>query len=173
MMDKNNTIKNRSKGGTASQSGPERSDPIIDSLILSHGTLECHDVEASRLFYEEFLGLETVFHGKRTMLIRKGGYWGIVCVNRGDKVRPMGPLNHWGIDVASRELVDKARENALKYKEKYGIQKVNQALEQHGVYSFYLQDLDGNWWEIQSLPEPELYDRWFREGDGSAVEANN
>jgi predicted lactoylglutathione lyase len=23
---------------------------------------------------------------------------------------------------------------------------------QHGVYSFYLQDLDNNWWEIQCCP---------------------
>ena len=138
---------------------------IVDSQRLSHGTLECHDLNASRTFYEEFLGLEAVYHGKRTMLIRKGGYWGVVCVNRGDKVRPMGPLNHWGIDVASRELVDEARERALENQSKYGIRKVNQALDQHGVYSFYLQDLDGNWWEIQSLPEPDMYDRLFERGD--------
>ena len=138
---------------------------IIKSQRLSHGTLECRDLEASRIFYEEFLGLETVYHGKRTMLIRKGGYWGVVCVDRGDKVRPVGPLNHWGIDVETRELVDLSRENAIKYKSKYGIQKVHQALDQHGVYSFYLQDLDGNWWEIQSLPEPEMYDRLFERGD--------
>jgi len=77
----------------------------------------------------------------------------------------MGPLNHWGIDVASRELVDEARQKAIQYQEKYGIRKVNQALDQHGVYSFYLQDLDGNWWEIQSLPEPDMYDRVFERGD--------
>ena len=138
---------------------------IVDSQRLSHGTLECRDLNESRVFYEEFLGLEAVYHGKRTMLIRKGGYWGVVCVNRGDKVRPMGPLNHWGIDVASRELVDEAREKALQHQSKYGIRKVNQALDQHGVYSFYLQDLDGNWWEIQSLPEPDMYDRLFERGD--------
>ncbi len=146
----------------------ERPDPeaaVVKTTMLSHGTLECHDLAASRRFYEEFLGLETVFHGTRTMLIRKGGYWGVVCVNRGDAVRPMGPLNHWGVDVASRADVDAARRDALKYKDKYGIRAVNQALDQHGVYSFYLQDLDGNWWEIQSLPEVELYDRLFERGD--------
>ena len=138
---------------------------VVPSVMLSHGTLECRDLAASRRFYEEFLGLETVFHGKRTMLIRKGGYWGVVCVNRGDKVRPMGPLNHWGIDVASRAEVDRAREDAIRLKERYGIQEVHQARDQHGVYSFYLQDRDGNWWEIQSLPEPALYDRLFERGD--------
>lgn len=154
-----------STGTSARATGPDPSNAIVPSLMLSHGTLECRDLAASRRFYEEFLGLETVFHGRRTILIRKGGYWGVVCVNRGDKVRPMGPLNHWGIDVASREDVDAARENAIRHKEHYGIREIHQAREQHGVYSFYLQDLDGNWWEIQSLPEPDLYDRYFERGD--------
>ena len=156
------------ESGTKKAIRVERPDPetaLVKTTMLSHGTLECHDLAASRRFYEEFLGLETVFHGTRTMLIRKGGYWGVVCVNRGDAVRPMGPLNHWGVDVASRADVDAARRDALKYKDEYGIRAVNQALDQHGVYSFYLQDLDGNWWEIQSLPEAELYDRWFERGD--------
>lgn len=152
-------------GKSVREERPDPADAVVPSTMLSHGTLECVDLAASRRFYEEFLGLETVFHGTRTMLIRKGGYWGVVCVNRGDKVRPMGPLNHWGVDVASREAVDRAHDDALAQQEKYGIRAVNQARDQHGVYSFYLQDLDGNWWEIQSLPEPALYDRWFERGD--------
>ena len=155
----------KSKDDTQGALKPVSTPAVIASQRLSHGTLECRDINKSRVFYEEFLGLEAVYHGKRTMLIRKGGYWGVVCVNRGDKVRPMGPLNHWGIDVASRELVNEARQKAIQYKSKYGIRKVNQALDQHGVYSFYLQDLDGNWWEIQSLPEPDMYDRVFERGD--------
>ncbi len=160
-----NLTDDKETGSAARADRPDPDAAIVKSQMLSHGTLECHDLAVSRRFYEEFLGLETVFHGNRTMLIRKGGYWGVVCVNRGDKVRPMGPLNHWGVDLASRDLVDEAHENALKYQEKYGIQTVNQARDQHGVYSFYLQDCDGNWWEIQSLPEPEMYDRLFERGD--------
>jgi catechol 2,3-dioxygenase-like lactoylglutathione lyase family enzyme len=143
---------------------------IIETTMLSHGTLECRDLAASRRFYQEFLGLETVFHGARTMLIRKGGYWGVVCVNRGDKVRPVGPLNHWGVDVASREDVDKAHALALQHQQTYAIQAVHQTRDQHGVYSFYLQDLGGNWWEIQALPEPELYDRLFERSDQGVLE---
>ncbi len=144
---------------------PDPEAAVVKSTMLSHGTLECRDLAASRRFYEEFLGLETVFHGTRTMLIRKGGYWGVVCVGRGDKVRPMGPLNHWGVDVASRADVDAARQDALKYQDAYGIREVPQARDQHGVYSFYLQDRDGNWWEIQSLPEAGHFDRLFERGD--------
>lgn len=148
---------------------PDPDAAVVRTTMLSHGTLECRDLGASRKFYEEFLGLETVFHGKRTMLIRKGGYWGVVCVKRGDAVRPMGPLNHWGVDVASRAEVDAAREKAIELKETYGIREVHQARDQHGVYSFYLQDLDGNWWEIQNLPEADLYDKLFERGDQGAL----
>ena len=93
----------------------------------------------------------------------------LAAVRRGDKVRPMGPLNHWGVDVASREEVDAAREDALKYTEEYGIREVHQARDQHGVYSFYLQDLDGNWWEIQSVPEAGYHDALFERGDHGAL----
>lgn len=158
--------------GSGTSVRAERPDPaaaVVKSTMLSHGTLECRDLAESRRFYEQFLGLETVFHGTRTMMIRKGGYWSVVCVRRGDKVRPMGPLNHWGVDVASREEVDAAREDALKHSGEYGIREVHQARDQHGVYSFYLQDLDGNWWEIQSTPEAGYHDALFERGDQGAL----
>ena len=61
-------------------------------------------------------------------------------------------LNHWGVDVGSKEEVDAAHANALKYKDKYKIRQVLPVVMQHGVYSFYLEDLDHNWWEIQHYP---------------------
>lgn len=142
-----------------------RRSPLIEPLKLSHGTLECHDLEQSRRFYEEFLGLESVWHGPRTLMVRKGGDWVVVCVHRGDKVRPVGVLNHWGIDVASREAVDAARELALAHKDDYGIQAVHNVQDQHGVYSFYLQDRDGNWWEIQHCPDDQQHPEVFARGD--------
>ena len=63
----------------------------------------------------------------------------------------MNLLNHWGVDVGSKE-VDAAHANALKHKEKYKIRQVLPVVMQHGVYSFYMEDLDHNWWEIQYYP---------------------
>jgi len=37
-------------------------------------------------------------------------------------------------------------------KDDYGIKRIKKPHQQHGVYSFYFQDLDGNWWEIVSNP---------------------
>lgn len=149
--------------GTAAPARQRRA-PLNHPKMLSHGTLECRDVAASRRFYEEFLGLDCVRHSKRSLKIRKGGYWAIVCIQSGDRVRPTRVGNHWGIDLESRSDVDRAHELALQYQEEYGIQKVHQITELHGTYGFYFQDLDGNWWEFQYQPDGR-FDEQFARGD--------
>lgn len=134
--------------------------PLNDPIILSHGTLECRDLAASRRFYEEFLGLECVRHSKRSLKIRKGGYWAIVCLQRGDHVQPLRIGNHWGLDLGSREAVQRAHALATEYKEKYGIQKITKITDDTDTYQFYFMDLDGNWWEFQYAGEGQ------REGHG-------
>jgi hypothetical protein len=62
-------------------------------------------------------------------------------------------LNHNGLDVATREEVDKAYEIVMAEKDKWGITKVTKPVDQHGTRSFYLVDQDENWWEILSNPE--------------------
>lgn len=125
---------------------------IIKPYVMSHGTLECRNLKDSRRFYEEFLGLECVRHAIPAMVIRCGLKFHIVAVQVGDNVHPLNVLNHWGIDVESKEKVDEAYENALKYKDEYKIRQVLKPVSQHGVYSFYLEDLDHNWWEVQHIP---------------------
>lgn len=137
-------------------------------LRLSHGTLECRNLAKSRRFYEEFLGLDCVRHGRRTMLIRSGGYWSIVCVEVGeDKVHPMGLWNHWGIDLPSAEAVMEAHEKAEALKDVYEIDKITRVGMRHGTYQFHFRDRDGNWWEFQHVDE-NRYDRLFGEGDAFA-----
>ena len=134
---------------------------IVKPYMMSHGTMECYSLKESRKFYEEFLGLECVKHARPAMAVRCGLKFHIVAVEVGDAVHPCNVLNHWGIDVTSKEEVDKAHEAALKYKEKYKIRQVLPAMDQHGIYSFYMEDLDHNWWEIQYYPgvqDEDLFD---------------
>ena len=138
--------------------------------IFSHGTLECRSLDESRPFYEEFLGLDCVRHAPKAMMLRKGGYFGLVCLEKGKNVRPVGVGNHWGLDLASRAEVDRARELALEHKDKYGIQKVMRITDMHGTYAFYFQDRDGNWWEFQYTGDGQergegRYDKHFARGD--------
>lgn len=144
---------------------PKARTSILKPYCISHGTLEVFDLKASRRFYEEFLGLECVRHGKPAMVIRLGMRFHVVCVEVGDQVHPCSLLNHWGIDVSSRAEVDEAHANALKYKDQYGIRQVLPQQDMHGVYSFYLEDRDHNWWEVQFYENGFQHDDFFDFGD--------
>lgn len=135
---------------------------IVPSTVLSHGTLMCRDMAKSRKFYTEFLGLEVVRHGKPAMMFRLGTGMHVVAVES-SKLADMHVLHHWGVDVSSSEEVDEAHANALEYQDEYGIQKVLNVTDQHGVYSFYLRDLDNNWWEVQYAPNQ--HEACFGAGD--------
>ena len=139
-------------------------DSAIKPFKLSHGTLMCGDLKRSRKFYREFLGLEVVRHGERAMMLRLNTGMHVVCVEfPPEKLWNMHVLHHWGIDVASKAEVDAAYEAAKAQAEEWGIKKIQRPGGQHDVYSFYIQDLDNNWWEIQHAPEQ--HDANFARGD--------
>ena len=142
-------------------------DSVVKPMILSHGTLGVIDLAESKRFYTEFLGLHCVRHSKTTLNVRIGGYWSIVCLEIGEAVQPTRVYHHWGLDVSTPEEVDAAYEAAVKYKDKYGIRRINKPRPQHtgGDYAVMLQDRDGNWWEIQYIVEPMKYDKRFARGD--------
>ncbi len=148
---------------------PKTADSVIKPYVLSHGTLECYDLKASRKFYEEFLGLEVVRHAKPAMVVRCGLKFHIVCVESGQALRPVTDFNHWGLELSSKEAVDRAREDALRLKDKYGIRQIGEAKNFHGAYSFYFEDLDHNWWEI-SFYDGFIHDDDFDFGDRFSME---
>lgn len=121
--------------------------PLLDIKMISHGTLGCVDMQASRRFYEEVFGFDVVQLSPVSMLLRRGTDHTYVVVETGEPSK-MTMLDHNGIDLTSREAVDAAFETLNSVKDEYGIKRINKVMEQHGAYSFYLQDLDGNWWEI-------------------------
>jgi catechol 2,3-dioxygenase-like lactoylglutathione lyase family enzyme len=143
---------------------PNNANSVIKPYMLSHGTLECVNLARSRLFYEEFLGLECVRHGKVSMLLRCGMKWHIVAVEVRNNVHPTHLLNHWGIEVRTKEEADQAWADAMRLKDHYGIRKVHKIAMQRGVYAFYMQDLDQNWWEISYSPIFR-HDEYFKAGD--------
>ncbi len=144
--------------------------PLNRPVILSHGTITCRNLAASRRFYEEFLGLDCVQHVPRGLLLRKGGYCAIVCLEVGDHVRPVDRQHHWGIDLGSREDVDRALALAHELKDRYGIHQISRITDHHGGYSFYFRDLDENYWEFQYVGRGQdcgegHYDEYFARGD--------
>lgn len=127
-------------------------EPVLKLRFLSHGTLEAYDLEKTRQFYEGFLGLEVVQTSDRSLMIRLGNT-NTIAVVRNPRKPAMPILNHNGLDVATRAEVDQCYETVMAQKDAWGIKKATRPVEQHGTYSFYLLDLDDNWWEILSNPE--------------------
>ena len=125
-----------------------RTSPLIDIRFISHGTLDSVNLQESRRFYEEVFGFGVVQLSKVSLLLRKGGEHTYVVVETGNADRKMSLMNHNGIDVDSPEEVDRAHAILTSVKEEYRIRQIHPVRHQHGVCSFYLLDLDGNWWEI-------------------------
>ncbi len=127
---------------------PNNKSSVIKPWLMSHGTMQCRSLKESRRFYEEFLGLECVRQGKPAIFVRCGMKWHIVAVQAGEHLKPAHVHQHWGLEVRSREEVDQAFAKANELKDSYKIGKIYSPSLQHGVYSFYFEDLDHNWWEI-------------------------
>jgi len=128
-----------------------KTEPVLKLDILSHGTVEVVDLDQARRFYEEVLGMEVVQTSERSLMLRLNTTTTIAAVmHKGGT--SAGVFNHFGFDVASKELVDECYERVKPVKEQYGIKKITQPVQQHGTYSFYIVDADENWWEILENP---------------------
>ena len=139
--------------------------PTLKTKFLSHGTLESKDLEFTRRFYTEFLGLEVIRTSKVSIWARLGGQRIIVVVQSTGKAKETMPfLNHNGLDVRTDEEVDHCHEIVTRDAERWGLTKITKPRLQHGTYCFYFWDGDENCWEILSNPEGG-YSWMFERGD--------
>jgi catechol 2,3-dioxygenase-like lactoylglutathione lyase family enzyme len=145
---------------------PISSDPLKAALktkFISHGTLGSRDLEASRRFYEEFLGFEVVRTSPVSLFIRLGGKH-VYAVVQNPHSPPMHRINHNGVDVDSDADVDESWRICHEQEEKWGLTKITKPVSVHGTYSFHFIDADGNDWEILSNPQ-DGYTWIFDQGD--------
>lgn len=119
-------------------------EPLLKTLRLGHGTLECADIVKTRRFYEEVLGLEVIQTSPLSLMIRKGTNHTYAVVETSKANKEMHMLNHNGLDVGSPEEVDAAYELLQKVQDEYGIKKLQKPCHAHGDYAFYFCALDGN-----------------------------
>ena len=153
---------------TASAHAPETTpeiaaEPALRTRFLSHGTLGSKDLERTRRFYTEFLGLEVVRTSKISLLVRLGGdHSYAVVLNK--TLGEMPRINHNGLDVADDAEVDRSHATVLASQETWGLHKITKPAIQHGTYSFHFWDRDENCWEILSNPRGG-YSWLFEKGD--------
>ncbi len=124
----------------------------LKPTLLSHGTVECHDLNEARRFYEEFLGLEVTQTSAVSLMLRLNSTTTIACVQTKGETAA-GIFSHFGLDMATEDDVDEAYRTALAQQENYGIKKITKPVHQHGTYAMYIIDRDDNWWEILTNPE--------------------
>ncbi len=124
----------------------------LKPALLSHGTVESHDLHEARRFYEEFLGLEVTQTSAVSLMLRLNSTTTIACVKTKGETSA-GIYSHFGLDMKSEEEVDEAYRVALEQQENYGIKKITKPVHQHGTYAMYIIDRDDNWWEILTNPE--------------------
>ncbi|HVW67987.1 MAG TPA: VOC family protein [Steroidobacteraceae bacterium] len=151
--------------------GPARSkvEPALKLNFISHGTLESVDLEQTRRFYEEFLGLEVIKASNVSLWCRLGGNHVYVVVQvKPERKMPMPFLFHNGIDVATEEEVDQCHRIVMRDAEKWKLHKISRPGVQHGTYSFFFYDADENAWEILANP-PGGYSWMFERGDQSGA----
>ena len=139
-------------------------EPVLRLNFLSHGTLESKNLERTRAFYTEFLGLEVVRTSPISLLIRKGGDNTIAVVEQKRRNEQMPLLNHNGLDVETQDEVDACHRLVVEHAATWGLHKITKPQLQHGTYSFFFWDLDDNCWEILTNP-PGGYAWLFRKGD--------
>ena len=142
----------------------QRIEPALKLNLLSHGTLESRDLEASRKFYEEFLGLDVVRTSDISLMVRLGSQHVYAVVENKKGKSKLSFFNHNGIDVLTEAEVDECHKICKDQAEKWGLTKLSNPKVQHGTYSFYFWDRDGNAWEILCNPEGG-YSWLFAEGE--------
>ena len=139
--------------------------PLVQNDTLSHGTVECSDMVATRRFLTEFLGLDIHRPVKEAQYMYKGGPWTVVCVRvEGGESKDQSQDNLFKLSVGSAAEVESAHDAALRTAGYYGIRKVEDVTEADGMRSFRLQDLNYTWWEIGTVSLAH-YDALFDRGD--------
>jgi catechol 2,3-dioxygenase-like lactoylglutathione lyase family enzyme len=128
---------------------------VIRPIGLHRGTLVTRNLDVMRRFLEELLGMECVRTAPDRMLARhrrdRGAknYWVLEICAVAEITHPQRLVNHWGFMVASNAEVDRAHRVATARQAEFGLKRVHPPKGNHGSYSFYFEDLDSNWWEIE------------------------
>lgn len=131
---------------------PVAQEAALGLKFYSHATLECKDIDFTRLFFQRFLGFETVRMSHGAFWARLGSEHVIVVVQGNGKGPAMPFLNHNGLDVGSDAQVDAAHAAVVEATERWHLKKVTKPKVIHGSYCFYFWDADDNAWEILSNP---------------------
>ncbi|MET0503529.1 MAG: VOC family protein [Candidatus Binatia bacterium] len=122
---------------------------------MTHGTIECVNLEASIEFYQEGLGLDVITHVptiKPHDIKHPSTPWYVVSLEIPEKNRKyLTPLQRYTVSVESPGALASAHDALRSRSADFGITKIEDIKETTEGQSFLLSDLNRNWWEIAFL----------------------
>jgi catechol 2,3-dioxygenase-like lactoylglutathione lyase family enzyme len=117
---------------------------------FTHGTLQCDNIEKSRRFYVEVLGLEIAAGFNIAQYIKHPSTpWYIVVLQRSPR-QYLAPVNRFTLAMASVPEVEQAHHEFAMNKQAIGITELGDIHRANGKVHFIFSDLDKNWWELTS-----------------------
>jgi hypothetical protein len=154
----------------------ERPTSAIHTTSLERGTFLTTDLVKVRRLLEEALDLECVRYKPDSLYVREKGHrpgealhgqpYLVLEVTEVKEIpNPQAFLNHWGVFVATQSDVDRAYATLVENKDRYGIRNVQKPKANHGSYSFYFDDFDSNWWEVEHRIPKKQYAALREKGD--------
>jgi catechol 2,3-dioxygenase-like lactoylglutathione lyase family enzyme len=122
---------------------------------MTHGTMECVNLEASVKFYREALGLDVITHvptSKPHDVKHPSTPWYVASLEVPEKNRKyLTPLQRYTVSVESLSALAVAREELLSRRDEFDITAIEEIKEIGDGQSFLLSDLNRNWWEVAYL----------------------
>ncbi|HEX9880431.1 MAG TPA: VOC family protein [Candidatus Binatia bacterium] len=117
---------------------------------FTHGTLASHDLEVSKRFYTEVLGLEVHRAYQQVLYVKHPGSKAYLVSLRRDGKRDYSPNFRFTVAAESTSAVVDAHRWLVRRGRELGVRDLGQLRENGSAASFLLCDPDGNWWEVAS-----------------------
>jgi catechol 2,3-dioxygenase-like lactoylglutathione lyase family enzyme len=122
---------------------------------MTHGTIECVNLEESVKFYRQALGLDVVTHVPTIRphdIKHPSTPWYVVSLEIPEKNRKyLTALQRHTVTVESPAALAEAHKELHNRCNEFGISAIESIKDTRGGQSFLLSDLDRNWWEIAYL----------------------
>ena len=117
---------------------------------FTHGTLQCDNVERSRQFYVDVLGLEIAAGFNTAQYIKHPSTpWYIVVLQRSPR-QYLAPVNRFTLQLRSAGEVEQAHRDFVARGKEVGIADLGKLDSANGKAHFIFSDVDKNWWELTS-----------------------
>jgi catechol 2,3-dioxygenase-like lactoylglutathione lyase family enzyme len=119
---------------------------------LTHGTLQCDDLEKTKTFLISVLGLEHAGGmSDRTIYVKhQATPWYIVMLPRKPR-QYLAPVNRFTLQLATTADVEAAHHDFVSNKSQLGLNEIADLEHDDGRASFIFSDLDKNWWELTAI----------------------